>query len=747
MRERSLKKKLIIRNTIVLSAMFVAFMVMLVKLNLDNTQILIERTSEQALNALITQGNSMVSDKDIVLKVAAEYNGFPMVQELVAKNYEQSDVVDFGGYVNNDFELWAWADVGNPSGELETRKDQNPITEWALSLDKYGYRKNSDTGLYEFSAPIYIPVLDDNEAPVDRDGDGVNDSIKMGAIIYGLNTRQMETLVSEAEEQLKNSLYKTLMILGVLGLISLAFGIVVTQRSAATITQPLETLTGAADTIASGDYNIIEMVASIQSRDELQTLALSFGQMAKDINSRDADLKTKNRELNRAQAELEDLNKHLEEKVKERTKQLTESESKFRTLFEESADATLVTTEERFLDCNPAMLHMMSLKTKADFLAMDPGRISPEFQPDGQESPGAMRNHIARARSEGSQQFEWVNRRIEDSEEFHTEIVITSFPLNGESVLHMVFRDITARKKIEAELKKTQQKLVETAHSAGMAEIATGVLHNIGNILNSVNISTEEIAGTLKGSKLKGFLKANEIVSSHKDDIGAFFTAHPKGKLIPGYFQSLGEAMHDEQVIMTNEIVALGEKVSMMRDVISTQQNYAKATLYTEDVVLSDIIEDALKLNMAALKKQGVRVDRVYDQQLRGTVPKVKLIHVLTNLIKNGKEAMYQNDKFNKAQTLKIEVRRYESNQVEIMVSDNGCGIEFDNLEKIFNHGFTTKDHGHGFGLHTCANFMTEMGGSLSAESEGLSNGSCFIVRFPLVCRGPKQVTELESVN
>ena len=88
--------------------------------------------------------------------------------------------------------------------------------------------------------------------------------------------------------------------------------------------------------------------------------------------------------------------------------------------------------------------------------------------------------------------------------------------------------------------------MVEAAHSAGMNEMATGVLHNIGNILNSVNISTEELAVTLKNSKIDGFRRAQDIVDGHKGDLAHFFTEHPKGKLIPGYYQTLAEALMEE---------------------------------------------------------------------------------------------------------------------------------------------------------------------------------------------------------
>lgn len=753
LRERSLKSKLIIRNTTTLSAVYVAFLVMLILLNWSHYKSQIESQKIELTKNLENKGKILVDDKDIMFPDDLAFNRWTKIQEVIFKNMETSKEIDYGGLIQLDYRPWAWIgrdEMGAPKATVINRAEPDQIinetTEWMVLLREEGKRileprEGQEYQIFEYAVPIWLDEEDTDTEGMEEVVQNEDGQILAGVLVYGLSTAINDASLENSKATFLSRLKQIILLMIVLGLFGLGFAIFVSQRQASTITQPLESLTGAADTITEGDYNIAHYVDRIRSGDELQVLAVSFGQMATEIFTRDDELKARNRELTDARNKLEDLNRHLEDKVEERTKQLKESESKFRTLFEESADAILVLSEDRFLDCNPAMLHMMGVRTKEEFLAMSPSEIMPEYQPDGTRSLDGLNNFFQLARSQGSQNQEWYNRRI-NGEEFPTEIVITSFPLNGERVLHMVLRDITERKKTEDQLKITQQKLVETAHSAGMAEIATGVLHNIGNILNSVNISTEEISGTLKSSKLKGFLKANEIVSQNMDEIGDFFTVHPKGKLIPGYFLSLGDAMKEEHRIMNEEIIALADKVSMMRDVISTQQNYAKATLYTENVAITDIIEDALKLQMAALKKQGVRIVRKFTTEPRGSVPKVKLVHVLTNLVKNSKEAMFDNEKHNKQQELVIELLEREEG-VEVRISDNGCGIREDNLEKIFNHGFTTKDEGHGFGLHTCANFMTEMGGSLVAESEGEGEGSTFVVRFPLVCRGPKQVDSM----
>ena len=734
MKKGSLKQKLIIRNMATLLVVFVFILVIFLTLGYRSYTNQLEKTRRLLEDNLRDKGQLLVIDNALAFKTYVIDSSISTVKGIIVSNVRQDADIVFGAYVRaKDYQPWVWVTPDNPEGEVFGELTENEIAKWAVALKerpedpKIVMEGKEET--YYFAAPLYVEIEDLESETLNYITD------KAGVVIYGLSTRSREEEFARENQLYKAELKTSVTMLGLLCLATLAMATYLTQRQAANITQPLGILTSAADTIAGGNYTIEVEVAS---GDEIETLAASFNQMVKDLDASYTDLKKTNAELEEAQSELEDLNKHLEEKVDQRTRQLKESESKFRTLFEESADAILLGSENSFLDCNPSMLKMMGCDSKDQFLKLSPDQISPESQPDGFNSSEKLHNLYSLARNGGSLQVEWLNQRV-DGSEFYSEIVITSFPLNGEQVLHMVFRDITERKETEDKLKETQKKLVETAHSAGMAEIATGVLHNIGNILNSVNISTEEIALILKGSKLKGFLKANQIVEANADDLGAFFTTHPKGRLIPGYFNSLGEAIQDEHTQMGEEITALSDKISVMRDVISTQQSYAKATLYTEDIAVVDVVEDALKLQLASLKKQGVKIRKQYDVEPVGNVPKVKLVHVLTNLFKNGKEAMSSNDEQNRPQYMDIAIKQPDKNTVEVRVSDNGCGIKQDNLDKIFNHGFTTKSDGHGFGLHTCANFMTEMGGSLSAESEGPGHGSVFIVRFPLICKGPTQ--------
>src|SRR5206468_3937091 len=111
------------------------------------------------------------------------------------------------------------------------------------------------------------------------------------------------------------------------------------------------------------------------------------------------------------------------------------------------------------------------------------------------------------------------------------------------------------------------------------------------------------------------------------------------------------------------------------------------------------------------------------------TVDKQKVLQILVNLIRNAKHACDETGRPDKRLTLGI---ANGNGRIKISVRDNGVGIPPENLTRIFNHGFTTRKDGHGFGLHSSALAAKEMGGSLSVHSEGQGRGATFILELPV---------------
>jgi signal transduction histidine kinase len=281
-----------------------------------------------------------------------------------------------------------------------------------------------------------------------------------------------------------------------------------------------------------------------------------------------------------------------------------------------------------------------------------------------------------------------------------------------------------------AQLKAAQKELVEKAHKAGMADIATGTLHNVGNILNSVKTSSQMISDIMRESQVASFHKANGLLRQNMAQIDEFILANPKGKKLLQYYLKLDESLAEESSQIWTHLKRLTGKIDTIAEVIAAQQSYAGASSLTEEFTLPEIIEDALTMQMNSLEAYGIRVEKRFASlPTKVWVQKTKLVHVLINLINNAKDAMQETPPDSRTLSIIVE---HDGNAAYIKVRDGGYGIAAENLQKIFSHGYTTKKNGHGFGLHSSANYMTEMHGEMWAESEGVGKGAQFVLKFNL---------------
>jgi two-component system, NtrC family, sensor kinase len=279
-----------------------------------------------------------------------------------------------------------------------------------------------------------------------------------------------------------------------------------------------------------------------------------------------------------------------------------------------------------------------------------------------------------------------------------------------------------------AELKDVQKQALQNAHAAGMAEVATGVLHNIGNVINSVNTSAGEIARTVNDSKVQGLIKANFLLRENMDRLTDFLTNDPKARPLMEYYLAVGDQLEREMNILREEVRGLSSKVTLVKDVVQMQQQYAKKEFLSEEVNLPDLTEEVLELQRSSLTREGVQLIKNYSDVPNIKVQKVKFAQLLINLVKNGKEAMVNLPP--ERRILTLEIGQDAELGVYLRVIDRGEGISAENRAKIFSHGFTTKKAGHGFGLHFCANAMTEMGGRLLVDSMGEGKGATFTLSF-----------------
>jgi PAS domain S-box-containing protein len=291
----------------------------------------------------------------------------------------------------------------------------------------------------------------------------------------------------------------------------------------------------------------------------------------------------------------------------------------------------------------------------------------------------------------------------------------------------VIFTDITERRLSEAELEKTHKELLETSRRAGMAEVATSVLHNVGNVLNSVNVASSCLAESLRKSEAANLSKVVTMLREHERDLGAFLTRDPKGKQLPGYLAQLDEYLAGEQAAALKELAGLQKNIDHIKDIVAMQQSYGRVSGVTQTMKITELVEDALRMNAAALIRHEVQVIREYGEDPPVTIDKHKVLQVLVNLIRNAECACDESGRADKRLTLRVANR---DGRVKISVMDNGIGIPPENLTRIFNHGFTTRKDGHGFGLHSGALAAKEMGGSLTVHSDGSGQGAAFTLEL-----------------
>ncbi len=279
------------------------------------------------------------------------------------------------------------------------------------------------------------------------------------------------------------------------------------------------------------------------------------------------------------------------------------------------------------------------------------------------------------------------------------------------------------------ELKETQRRAVELARQAGMAELATNVLHNVGNVLNSLNTSSMILGERLQALRVESIVKLAQLLEEHRAELGAFMTSDDRGRRLPEYLGKLGQHLSSERKEMLEMAAGLQRHVEHVRMIVELQQNYATATSIVEATSLEELIEDAIRVSGPALGRHGITLERQFIPLPRLMVDKHRLLQILLNLISNAKYAMKDTPAEQRRLTLKID--RPTEERVRVQVRDNGMGIAPELLTKIFQHGFTTRKEGHGFGLHSCAIAARALGGSLEAHSDGPGKGATFTLEIP----------------
>ncbi len=432
------------------------------------------------------------------------------------------------------------------------------------------------------------------------------------------------------------------------------------------------------------------------------------------------------------------LNAELEERVQKRTAELSQRNTEvfqerhlLRTLIDNLPLAIYAKdTQCRKTLANPADLKNLGCATEAEAIGktdfdLFPKADAAKFHADDQAVLTSGQPVLDREES------------FVDAEGRKHWLLTSKLPLRNQSGgvvgLAGIGRDITALKEAETKVEALHRQLLQASRTAGMAEVATGVLHNVGNVLNSVNVAASVVAERLRDSKVSGVTKLARLLEEQNGNLAQFLTGDERGRKVPAYLGQLAQALEQERVELGKELAGLILNIDHIKEIVAMQQNYARVVGVVESVDVAELVEDAFKIHGGAYVRHGITVEKNYEQVPTLSVDKHAVLQILVNLLHNAKYACDASNRPDKRVTVRIQPAG--TDRVRIAIGDNGVGIAPENLTRIFSQGFTTRKGGHGFGLHSGALSAKQLGGTLTVQSDGEGCGATFTLELP--CQPP----------
>jgi PAS domain S-box-containing protein len=411
---------------------------------------------------------------------------------------------------------------------------------------------------------------------------------------------------------------------------------------------------------------------------------------------------------------------------------LRESERKLHSLIENTDDLVCsVDTEGRLIVANSAMR-----RTFRERYGREPVPGEPLFAGAPADHQEHWRQNLEKAF--GGQRVKYEDTHVRGGRTQVTDLSFNAvFGEDGQPLGLTVFgRDITERKESETKLSEMHRSLLDVSRHAGMAEVATGLLHNVGNTLNSVNVSANLVTERIRGLRVGGLVRSVELLREHSGDLGTFFSTDPRGRQLPAYLGALADQFTEAQQALLDEQHTLTEGLEHVKSIVSMQQEHARFAGMVELMSVTRLIDDALRLQSVSFTRHGIAVRREYANVPPILLDRHKLLQIILNLLSNARHALIDGGLPDKCITIRVEPAAED--RLRIQVSDNGMGIPAENLARLFSQGFTTKKDGHGFGLHISALSAIEMAGSLTCESEGAGKGATFTIELPMQCEDPR---------
>ncbi len=525
-------------------------------------------------------------------------------------------------------------------------------------------------------------------------------------------------------DEMRERLWRYALIMFWVILIATVIAFLLATRLKHVIADPILQLAAVVGLVSRSENYSVRAVGA--GDDEVGRLITGFNEMLNQIQTRDAA--------------LADARESLEGRVIERTSELRleiaereqaesalrSSEQRFSSAFEcASIGMALVSLEGRFMKVNRALGLLLGFsqsellsKTFQDITHPD------DLQTDLDNASKLLSGEIT--------SYGMEKRYLH--EQGHDIWVTLGVSLVRDAAgqpLHFIsqVQDISKRKTAEEDLAQTHKQLLEASRLSGMAEVATNVLHNVGNVLNSVNVSATVAAECVLNSRMPNLVRVATLLREHQDSLGTYLSTE-QGRHIPTYLEQLAREGKEQQHAAIQELELLRTNIDHIKKIVVMQQSYAKVSGLTELVNVHDLVEDSIRINEDDLSKHRIQVIRQFDTVAAAlSVEKHKALQILVNLIRNAMQAC--DDLPADRRCITLSVAQVED-RIHISVSDNGTGIATENITRIFAHGFTTRKEGHGFGLHSGALAAADLGGSLRAHSEGPHQGATFTLELPL---------------
>jgi PAS domain S-box-containing protein len=313
----------------------------------------------------------------------------------------------------------------------------------------------------------------------------------------------------------------------------------------------------------------------------------------------------------------------------------------------------------------------------------------------------------------------------------HVESLAAVATDSADSAPRLVGIDLDIAERIAAQEREAvlQQQLRDASRHAGMAEVASSVLHNVGNVLNSVNVSADVAISNLRAGRLAGLHRVVSLINEHPQDLGSFIEGDPRGRHLPVYLTELAKQLGTEQDKTLQEIESLKKNIAHIKEIVAMQQRYARVGGAAETIDVTHLVDESLRINQSAFQGHAITVVKEFERVPQITVDKHKVLQILVNLVRNAKDACEAAGDVMKRVTVRV---AQCARGVQVAVTDTGVGIPAENMIRIFNHGFTTKKSGHGFGLHSGALAARELGGELRVRSDGPGLGATFVLELPV---------------